>query len=569
MDDSNQSEHRRERRKRYLVALTVLLIAGVIFADPAALWRRGDAEESLSPASQRLIEKLANKSGWDVVASGFVIADWYLYRRPGAIGQAGRGVTASSTEGSRAVAKSAATKAAAKAGHTYAEAQARTPMPSAVDAAEGAIQIKFARQRDNIDLFLAEHGTEIPDEEREFWTLYRNEFLPGYDDFPGISGGTSHGDPHLRTFDGLRVRLQAVGEFVLVRSSIDDLEVQVRQSPYRNSQRVSVNSALAVRFDGHRITLDMDNGGKLHHNGTSLEPASSERIELADGVALTSTTDRTLILFTQSNVLISIDHPWNTYTAIDVDLPPAYRGKVRGIFGNYDGDTSNDLRRRDETALPAKHARQDRRASDPLYADFADSWRVTEDEALFDYPPGLSTADYTDRSFPREAVNLQAYGPERHEAARTACREVGVKDAARLEDCLYDLLVTRDRRFALSAAVLEREPLKWSQMGYFSRLDMCLRLACSDREAPVCESLEASALGCRVRWPDRADEKHLCARTSGRCERDDQCCGYMQCSSGRCAGRAKGELCVSTANCRGGLLCLDDGKARRCAYHRQ
>jgi hypothetical protein len=38
----------------------------------------------------------------------------------------------------------------------------------------------------------------------------------------------SHGDPHLVTFDGYHYDMQAVGEFVLVRSLDDDLEVQAR-----------------------------------------------------------------------------------------------------------------------------------------------------------------------------------------------------------------------------------------------------------------------------------------------------------------------------------------------------
>ena len=44
----------------------------------------------------------------------------------------------------------------------------------------------------------------------------------------GACGG-SNGDPHLKTIDGKRYDLQAAGEYVLLRSADDSMEVQARQ----------------------------------------------------------------------------------------------------------------------------------------------------------------------------------------------------------------------------------------------------------------------------------------------------------------------------------------------------
>ncbi len=47
----------------------------------------------------------------------------------------------------------------------------------------------------------------------------------------GASAG-SYGDPHQMTFSRAEYDFQAAGEFTLVKSTTDDLEVQVRQEPF-------------------------------------------------------------------------------------------------------------------------------------------------------------------------------------------------------------------------------------------------------------------------------------------------------------------------------------------------
>jgi hypothetical protein len=73
-----------------------------------------------------------------------------------------------------------------------------------------------------------------------------------------------------------------------------------------------------------------------------------------------------------------------------------------------------------------------------LYGKFADAWRVSNTTSLFDYGPGLSTADFTDRNWPQEnARNCTAPGSPRPssrkvspETARRLCR--AIKDKSRL-----------------------------------------------------------------------------------------------------------------------------------------
>ena len=70
----------------------------------------------------------------------------------------------------------------------------------------------------------------------------------------------SAGDPHLLTFDHHWYDLQAVGEFTLVKSTVDDFVVQTRTAPLSGSTTIAVNQAVATKLGGHRLTLTLQNG---------------------------------------------------------------------------------------------------------------------------------------------------------------------------------------------------------------------------------------------------------------------------------------------------------------------
>ncbi|MEX2499013.1 MAG: VWD domain-containing protein [Wenzhouxiangellaceae bacterium] len=543
-----------------LVLVLLLLVGAALFADPLDLIREGDNEE-LSPASQRLLDKLAEQGSWDLVAVGVVGAEWYLYKRPGSIGQAGR--PAAPEKGLEALAEKAGTKGLIGAAYDYIEVESGMVPPSSFEAATAAKMIKTQYQRSIIINDLTYHQNEFPPQERAFWDWYQSEFLPGYHDIYGDPGsGTSHGDPHVTTLDGLHIDLQSVGEFILVRSKIDGFEIQARHQPFASSQSVSLNYAVALSFDGLRLVVDAYDSVPLHYNGQPVNP-DSDSLDPKNGISLYRSGGSTYVFFPGAGALIELSYWSRGAISIDVGLPSVYQGNVEGLLGDYDGDPSNDLRLRDGVTLPPEDARQSDVAGDSLYAEFAESWRIRPEESLFDYSEGKTTEDYTDRSFPSEGVDLGDYSAEEHAEADEACKAAGVDEDSLLEDCVYDLLVTGDRRFALGAASVGGGRPLWEDLDYFYRLDLCLRLPCSRGDDPVCESLGVNAPICEVRWPEHSTQEHLCVRSPDRCERDDQCCGYMSCNSGRCTPRTEGERCAATRNCAGGLLCSFD-EHRRC-----
>ena len=70
----------------------------------------------------------------------------------------------------------------------------------------------------------------------------------------GASAGT-YGDPHQMTFSRAEYDFQAVGEFTLVKSTTDDLEIQVRQAPFPGAGSIAVDTATAMRVDGTLVEL--------------------------------------------------------------------------------------------------------------------------------------------------------------------------------------------------------------------------------------------------------------------------------------------------------------------------
>src|SRR6202041_2882329 len=72
-----------------------------------------------------------------------------------------------------------------------------------------------------------------------------------------------------------------------------------------------------------------------------------------------------------------------TYLAGTINPGPNGSGALQGLIGSQKPATTTQL-----------------------YGSFADSWRVTNQTSLFDYPPGEGTANFTNSSFPQVPITL-------------------------------------------------------------------------------------------------------------------------------------------------------------------
>lgn len=255
----------------------------------------------------------------------------------------------------------------------------------------------------------------------------------------GLNFGSSWGDPHITTGDGLHYDFQAAGEFVFVEA--DGVLVHVRQEP-RGSTQVAFNTAIAARIGSHRVgvyalpTPHVTVDGQPMTESFSLGADGDVTISPSMVVLQWAAGDR-------FEARLAGDH---------LDLTPgmsdAQRGRTRGLYGSLDGDRTNDL------ALPTGEVLPQPLLFATLYGPFANGWRIRQEDSLFDYAPGESTATFTNTSFPPAHVSTTSLSDAARQSAMSACLAAGVTDPILLDSCVLDVGLTGDTSLAAGATAV-------------------------------------------------------------------------------------------------------------------
>ncbi|MEV5749805.1 nidogen-like domain-containing protein [Actinoallomurus sp. NPDC052308] len=266
---------------------------------------------------------------------------------------------------------------------------------------------------------------------------------------PPATGG-SYGDPHFVTFDGGSLDFQGAGDYVLAESTTDDFLVQGRYTrlPHRSSS-MSVNRGVAARVGNSVIAFGDD---------TTSEPLDPQvatldgrRLPLKDG-ATTKLPGGAVLTFGKVRGAV-VRWPDGTelmagrWIADNAFLTPAKSrwGKIRGLLGNANSDPNDDLTARDGT--PVKDPLDLRQ----LYGTFGASWRVQGSASFFRStipPDGALPIE------PPQRASVSGLPAADRAAAEKECRDKGVAPGAALEQCVLDVALTGDRRFADNAAVV-------------------------------------------------------------------------------------------------------------------
>lgn len=240
--------------------------------------------------------------------------------------------------------------------------------------------------------------------------------------------GSSSGDPHITTYDGLRFLFHAAGDFLLTESLDDEVAVHIRQVPVYNV--ASVNSAIGIRIGALHFQYDSrDQVWTVNQGGTaiSLDDFSAGPI---DGVDIALQERQGLIIAKPGTVSIRVHLPKNG--RVEPYIQFLGNQETRGVLGNRDGDAQNDL------AQPAG-AERDWRST-----VFADRWRLTDATSLLPYREGENVETFTVKPHPSRKPKLSqttlAY-------AVTACRTANVPDPE-MGMCIYDVAITEDASWA-------------------------------------------------------------------------------------------------------------------------
>ncbi len=264
--------------------------------------------------------------------------------------------------------------------------------------------------------------------------------------------GRSYGDPHLQSFDGAAYSFQTVGEFTLVKSQSGHMNVQVRQRA--EGQDFSLNSAVAMWVAGDRVCLYAND--RPDGNTTTPLRIEGQAIYVEDrpffldhgGVIRREKEDYIITWPTGERVKVDM-RGWNTsgFMNIAVEIFPC-TDSYFGVLGNANGRSNDDF----QTGPNGRNAdinvgvfgsndpaaqTVEREYLNFLARDFAQTWRITQPESLFDYGWGQSTQTFTDLTFPRNHRTLGDLNDRDRDRARRDCERQGLT-GAELNACIFD-----------------------------------------------------------------------------------------------------------------------------------
>lgn len=263
--------------------------------------------------------------------------------------------------------------------------------------------------------------------------------------------GRSYGDPHLSSFDGANYSFQTVGEFILVKSIKNNLEIQCRQQP--QNENFSLNTAVAMNVGGDRVAIYAENKpdfdpSPLRVNGAPIQ-LFGRTYFLSKGGNI-RLTGRNYIITYPTGEIVNIEMRGTgsvQFLNVSVQLFECDQNNFQGLLGNAnrnpdDDFNGNNIKNRSITytsvfgnSTISKHAEKEYLAF--LAGAFADEWRVNQDQSLFDYGMGQSTLTFTDRSFPRIHFTIDDLTPEQTANARRRCEDRGIL-ASDMRGCIYD-----------------------------------------------------------------------------------------------------------------------------------
>ncbi|MFM6076145.1 MAG: hypothetical protein ACKPB9_31920, partial [Dolichospermum sp.] len=145
-----------------------------------------------------------------------------------------------------------------------------------------------------------------------------------------------------------------------------------------------------------------------------------------------------------NDVIIASDY--GRYINVYVNPSDDRAGLLQGLLGNGDGDSTNDFALRDGTGLGPNPT------VETIHTTFADSWRVTPGESLFQKL--VQVFEPIPDPFPKEYISLETLAAQNPDAVANAfakAREFGIAEGDFLDGGVFDFVVTGDETFLKGA----------------------------------------------------------------------------------------------------------------------
>jgi len=251
----------------------------------------------------------------------------------------------------------------------------------------------------------------------------------------------SYADPHIITLDGVAYSFQAVGEFVLAQSELDNFVVQVRQTQTEKlSSQVSINTGFAFKVGSNKISIAFNASDDLQIFVNNEERVQQGTLALPGGGQLVVAANDIQVSWPDGS--LAIVHLYSNFLNLSLFVADVHKGRLSGLLGNFDGVTANDMR----TSLGADISLSPQ--ANQLYGVFAQGWRVRDDNSLFVYFAGQDAATFANRLFPGRLSSAADLSVAEQTTASQFCDNAGITVPVLRRNCIDDVGSTQNTAFA-------------------------------------------------------------------------------------------------------------------------
>ncbi|MFZ2161919.1 MAG: VWD domain-containing protein [Sideroxyarcus sp.] len=301
--------------------------------------------------------------------------------------------------------------------------------------------------------------------------------------------GSSSGEPHIATLDGLFYDFQAAGDFLLVENGPSFI-VQVRQQWTPNRPNVAFNKAVAMRMGKTRVAVFLD-PTRLVVDGKQVALADGKTLTLPDNVEVTRNANVYVIKRSSGETVrvTAIDNAWvnilgGHFMDVAVSLNYSAYGGMRGLLGNGNGDVQDDIATRDGKVLAQPVSFEN------FYHQYGASMSIQPKESLFGENRRMVTVAVPDVAVknvfeaPKKPYTVKNLAPREYKPARAACIKAGVKDQPLLDACTLDVAVLRSPEVAkLYTGIAPPAAVMEPGVGIRNILPAKCRINCIERRA--------------------------------------------------------------------------------------
>ncbi|XP_061188967.1 mucin-like protein [Saccostrea echinata] len=257
------------------------------------------------------------------------------------------------------------------------------------------------------------------------------------------------GDPHINTLDGGKYTFNGYGEYTMMKIDHNGtkFDLQARTDLATNANGTTINATIFSAFvakdqTGSIVQVEMSRNKKnmyVRGNGRDLTlefENNPDYVFRTVNISISMDNGTIEASFIQSAITIKISLGVRFLTS-ETMVDEKYRGKVTGLMGNFDGNTTNDFILPNRTTLYGSNVDTERK----IYNNFGQLWSINVTTSLFHYDTGLTHDEYSHPEF------VPFFIDEFPEDKRNKSIEV-CGGAKATQACIFDFLATGDQSLA-------------------------------------------------------------------------------------------------------------------------